>query len=316
VQGLDEKGALSAYRRDVASNTGLGVRELSAWLRLNPTKSLQLAHDLDGLDPAAEERAFSFGWASLATAGHSEAQSALLQVATGSGWKPQSQEQALIALMSLELPEAALVTNVWNLRRQLAAQPLALGGARLSITTNVYGALGDVSKGSPSLTAEVVRNLGALLADPDPRQQVLALDALSNVGDETRVAPLIAPFLASHHETVRKAAFGAYRKLGASSLSAFTTAFAQESSAEVRLTAVRAAAQMPDSEALAQWARSTVLTEPDAAVKGEFVHLLGAGIAQHAVNAQTLRALLQTTHERRVRRDIYVYVAPTAGVRE
>lgn len=315
VQGLDAKTALSTYRRDVATNLGLGVRELSAWLRLNPTRSMQLARDLDAMDPVADERAFGFGWAALAAAGHSEAQSALLQVATGPTFKPQSQEQALIALMSLELPEPALAANVWTLRRQLAAQPLALGGARLSIATNVYGSLGDVSKGNATLTAEVVKNLSTLLADADPRQQVLALDALSNVGDETRVPSLASPFLSSKNESVRKAAFGAYRRMGAGPFSNFVSAFANETSPEVRLTAVRTAAQMPDSEALAQWARVTVLTETDPAVQGELVHLLGGGIAQHSTNADTLRALLKTTSERRVRRDIYVYVAPTAGAR-
>ena len=291
------------------------MRELQAWLRLNPARSLQLAQTLNTLDPVTDERAFGFGWAALAAAGHPEAQAALLQVITGSGWKPQSQEQALIALMSLELPGQNVATTVWNLRRTLAAQPLAAGGAKLSIATNVYGALGDVTKGNPALTAEVVRNLGALLASNEPRQQVLALDGLSNVGAEAEVVPLAQPLLRSPDEHVRAAAFGVFRKLSAASLPVFTAAFAAEPSYDVRRIAVRTAAQMPDSDALVQWARTAVVTETNPAVKSELVHLLGAGLERHPANADVLRALLKDTSERRVRRDIYVYVAPVGGAR-
>lgn len=315
VEGLDQKAALSAYRRDVAGNLGLGVRELQAWLRLNPARAAQVAREIDALDPVTDERAFAFGWAALAAAGHPEAQAALLQVVTGTGWKAQSQEQALIALMSLEQPEPSVLAAVWNLRRGLASQADASTGAKLSIATNVYGALGDASKGNPALTAEVLRNLGGLLASGDARQQVLALDALSNVGDEARVPSLATPYLTSKNERVRAAAFSAWRKLSAASLPTFTAAFAAEPSIDVRLVAVRTAAQMPDSEALAQWARAAVVAETHPAVKSELVHLLGGGLAQHAANADVLRALLKTTSERRVRRDIYVYVAPTAGAR-
>ncbi len=312
VEGLDAATALSTYQTHVAGNLGLGVRFLEAWLRLNPAQSLATARSIDALDPKRDERAFGFGWAALASAGHREAQTALLQVAAGSGFKPESQEQALIAMMSLERPEPALAASIWELRRTLATQ---VPGAKLSIATNVYGSMGDVSKANPTLTSEVVRNLSALLASTDARQQVLALDALSNVGDDARVLALAAPALASRDEAVRIAAFGIFRRMGPTTLPAFTTAFANERSFEVRRGAVRTAGQLPDSEALASWARAAVITEQDPIVKGELVHLLGKGIAQHAANADTLRELLKTTTERRVRRDIYTYVAPAAGVR-
>lgn len=98
-------------------------------------------------------------------------------------------------------------------------------------------------------------------------------------------------------------------------LPAFTAAFAAETSPEVRRSAARTAAQLPDSEALAQWARQAVTVEQDPIAKSELVHLLGTGLTAHPQNADTLRALLKTTTERRVRRDIYTYVAPAAGVR-
>ncbi|MDP3153339.1 MAG: HEAT repeat domain-containing protein [Archangium sp.] len=315
VEGLDAATALSTYRTQVAGNLGLGVRFLEAWLRLNPSQSLATARSIDALDPKTDERAFGFGWAALASAGHREAQTALLQAAAGSGFKPESQEQALIAMMSLERPEPALAAGIWELRRTLASQQVGAPGAKLSIATNVYGSLGDVSKANPTLTTEVVRNLSALLASADVRQQVLALDGLSNVGDDARVLALAAPALSSRDEAVRVAAFGTFRRMGPATLPAFTTAFTNERSFEVRRGAVRTAGQLPDSEALASWARAAVITEQDPIVKGELVHLLGKGIAQHAANADTLRELLKTTTERRVRRDIYTYIAPAAGVR-
>jgi hypothetical protein len=314
VQGLDAPAALAAYRAHVTENLGLGVRELSAWLRLNPGQALTVAKAIDGLDPVADERAFGFGWAALASAGHREAQAALLQAATTHGWKPESQEQALIAMMSLELPEPALADAVWKLRMTLAARETSGAvGAKLSITTNVYGALGDVSKGSP-LTAQVTRNLTTLLSDGHPNHQVLALDALSNVGGAP-VASLAAPYLSSTDERVRMAAFGAFRRAGAASLPAFAAAYAAEPSAEVRLSAARTAAQMTDSEALVQWARAAIVSEAHPAVKRELVHVLGKSTAQREQNLATLKELLRTTAERPVRRDIYVYVSPTAGGR-
>jgi hypothetical protein len=291
---------------------GLGVRELSAWLRLNPAQALAVAKSIDGLDPVADERAFGFGWAALASAGHREAQAALLQAATAPGWKPESQEQALIAMMSLELPEPALADAVWKLRASLAARETnGAVGAKLSVATNVYGALGDVTKGS-GLTAQVTRNLTTLLSDAHPNHKVLALDALSNVGG-AHVASLAAPHLSSTDERVRMAAFGAFRRAGAASLPTFAAAWAAEPSAEVRLSAARTAAQMTDSEALVQWARAAVVTEAHPAVKRELVHVLGKSATQREQNLATLKALLKTTPERPVRRDIYVYVSPTAG---
>jgi HEAT repeat protein len=313
VDGLSLPAATKAFKVNVASNMGMGTRVLQAWTRLNPGQSLLVAKTIDALNPREDERAFGFGWAALASAGHREAQAALVQVATGIGsWKAESREQALVAMMSLDLPEPTTETAVWALRQSLASAQV---GSNLSLATNVYGSLGDVSKGSPALTATVVHNLTGVLSSGDESQQVLALDALSNVGEEASVAPLAAPFLASKNERVRIAAFSAYRRMGPSILPAFADAFAKETSAEVRLAAARTAGQMADSEELSAWARTRVSVEPDVAVQRELVHVLGHGIAQHSSNADTLRALLTTTTERRVRRDIFTYVAPTSGAR-
>lgn len=309
VEGVRLPDLVAAFRQNAPVNIAQATHHLSSWLRLNPASSLDVARQIDALDPKAEKEAFRFGWAALASAGHPEAQKALVAVATQPGWKPQSAHKALVAMMNLDAPEMATAQAVWKFRSRLAPDALR----NLSLATNIYGILGDAQKGNAALTAQVIGNLARLLAHSDPRSRILALDALSNVGDLERVAPLAAVHLLSTDARVRSAAFGTFRRMtGDAAFQRFAVAFAAETQRDVRREAARVADQMEPTAARNAWAADLVAMEADPRVQSELVQILGRGLARFPENARTLRDLLKTTHDRSVRRDIYTYVAPIA----
>jgi hypothetical protein len=303
---------MSEYRAIVVAKPGLASHQLGSWLRMNPRSALDVARQIDALDPDADSDAFGFGWAALARAGHPEAQEALLQVVTQPGWKQLSKSKAIMAMMSIEAPELSLVKALWTERSRLAGNGMA-PGAEMSILTNVYGSLGDIAKGNPALTDLVVGNLARLLATRDMDSRILALDALANVGDFDRVTPLVAGALVSSEVRVRIAAFATFRRMnGDAAFATFADAFARETLPQVRLAAARVASQMAKTQARNDWATTLVARESDAKVQSELVQTLGRAIDAYPENVGTLRNLLDTTRVRAVRKDIYTYVAPVA----
>ncbi len=309
VEGVRLTDMMASFRSKAPTGVALAAHQLGSWLRLNPAASLEIARQINDIDPKTERSAFGFGWAALASAGHPEAQKALVAVATQPGWKALSAHKALVAMMNLDSPEPATAKQVWALRSSIAER--GNSQRRLSVATNVYGILGDVQKGNPALTDQVVANLAGLLKQPDSQSRVLALDALSNVGDLNRVAPLAAQHLTSTDLRVRNAAFGTFRRMtGDVAFQKFAAAFAAEMEPEMRREAALVAYQMEPGPARNAWATKLVTSEADPKVKSELVQILGRGMKRFPENAQILQDLLSTTHERTVRRDIYAYVSP------
>ncbi len=310
VDGLSVTDAMASYVEAVRKNSGAGSRFLRNYVRKYPSRSAEIARVLGGLDEKADDKAISFGFAALSSAGHKEAQQALIDVVTGAGWSEFSREKALIAMMDLDMPEMFAVRGVWDYRNSLRATDAGIV-VRLSITTNVYGALGDVQKGNPAVTYEVLQNLSTLLRSSQELDQQQALDALSNVGDAQRIVPLTAPFLTSKSEWIRQSAFKIFRRLdGDTAFQQFATAFAREQSASVRQAASRIAAAMPDTDARAAWAQAQVVRESDPQVAAQCVQILGRGQKTHPSNEAALRALLNTSNDRSLRREIYAFVSP------
>lgn len=312
VEGREVTAFMGDYDVALKQNTAVGHRLLKNYLRRYPERSLDVARALDGYVGATADTVVGFGFAAFASAGHVEAQRALVQVATETKWKPLAREKALIAMMELEVPETSVLTAVWNLR----TNPTGTGPDAAmfqSIATNVYGALGDARKGNAGVTAEVVRTLARhLQVTSDTRQQEFALDALSNVGDFASVTPVAAPYFASTNEAVRTRAFSTFRLMqGETAFQKFADRFAAEKSPAVRFQAARTAADMTDSVARNEWARREVATTRDVETRSVLVQILGRGIATHAENDAALRNLLKNETERRVRKEIYAFISTT-----
>lgn len=318
VQGLKLAGMLAAFDAELTKNQASAHLLLKSFLRLSPSESLPLARALDARQTATDDPAVVIGFAALAAAGHHEAQQALVEVLNGASWSARSKERALISMMDLELPEPAVLSAVWSYRNAVGAKD-AGASVMQSIATNVYGALGDVAHGDATTTDTVVSVLASHLRSArDARQRVLALDALTNVGDFARVAPLAAPYFASAEPSVRVAAFVTFRRMsGEAAFEQFASRFAAEGDLKVQQEAARVAREMPESAARNAWAQGMAIQASDREVLMAVVQILGRSLSTYPENEATLRGLLETNHDRQVRRDVYAFVAPVqdGGVR-
>lgn len=315
VEGMTLPAMLALFEAELARNQASAHLLLKSYLRRYPSQVVAMARAFDGRATESDDPAVVVGFAAIAAAGHHEAQVALVDVLAGGGgtprWTPRSKERALISMMDLAMPEPFVLTAVWSYRS--AIQPTdAAASALQSIATNVYGALGDAQRHNDAITVEVVRVLTALLRAGDARQRVLALDALANVGDFARVSPLALASFGAAEQRVRVAAFGTFRRMpGDLAFSQFALRFAAETDPSVLAEAAIVARDMPDSNARNAWARALVTTATARALLVPLVQIVGRELARHPENEATLRDLLETQHDRPVRRAIYAFVGPS-----
>jgi len=312
VEAIDSNRIVPAFVNTLGSNTGAGHRLLTSWVRRFPERSADLARRLDTYQGPNDEAVVGFGFSALSAAGHVEAQHALAD-ALGPGFSARTHTQALYAVVDVESPETFLLDAVWSYRSSLRVTDAGIA-VELSLATNAYGALGDARKGNPEVTARVLSTLSvAMRSATDVRARKLVLDALSNVGDFGAVAPMVAPFFSSRDELLREAAFETFRRMdGDRAFAAFAARYAAETSARVREAAARTALEMSDSPARNAWAvrEAAATTKPE--TLSVLVQIMGRGLAAHPENEAALRDVLKTNHDRKVRRDVYAFVAPKA----
>ncbi|MBT9556532.1 MAG: hypothetical protein IV100_10910 [Myxococcales bacterium] len=311
VAGLTVEGMLAVFDAELAKNQASAHLLLKSWLRLNPTKSLAMARELEARPGGGESAAAVVGFAALSAAGHPEAQAALIEILGGAKTTATMQERALMAILDVAMPEPALLKAVWSFRSTIVADDAA-ASVMQSLATNVYGALGDAQRGNASVTQEVLHRLSSLLASAtDSRQAVLALDALTNVGDYALVAPIVRSSLSSKDAAVRTAAFVTFRRMtGEAAFTEFGQRFAAEVDPAVRREAARVALEMPESAARTAWAKAQLTGAAETDVLVTAVRILGRELGAQPENALALRALLDVSRDRQVRREVYAFVAP------
>jgi hypothetical protein len=313
VAGRDVKAFMADYATTLAANTARAHRLMTNYVRHYPERSLEVARALDAWTGEDPEAFIGFGFSAMATAGHVEAQRALVTVVTGSDWRGLSRERALVAMIELEAPQPETMDAVWALRSSPPGNAVFAATIE-SMATNVYGSFGFVQKADKDVTSRVVRDLAGLLdGQAELKQQVFALSALSNVGDPETVLPLVAPFFKSSEERLRSRAFGTFRRMtGSGVIEAFAARYDAEQSSEVRLAAVRTAEQMEPSAERNAWALREAARETNPDAMRGLVSILGLGLEAHPDNASFLRSLLDTQTDRAVRRAIYAFVTPQA----
>ncbi len=311
VTGLSVEGMLAVFDAELAKNHASAHLLLKSWLRLNPSKSLAMARELEARPGGGESTSAVVGFAALSAAGHPEAQAALIEVLSGAKTTASMQERALMAILDVAMPEPALLKAVWSFRSAIVADDAA-ASVMQSLATNVYGALGDAQRGNASVTKEVLHRLSSLLASAtDSRQAVLALDALTNVGDYAMVAPLVRSSFSSEAAAVRTAAFVTFRRMtGEAAFKEFGQRFAAEADPAVRREAARVALEMPDSAARTAWAKAQLTGAVETDVVVTAVRILGRELGAKPENELALRGLLDVSRDRQVRREIYAFVAP------
>lgn len=310
LEGRSVPAILADFSRELATNQAAGHALLKNYLRLYPNASADLAHALAAYPAEAPE--LIIGFAALAAAGHREAQDALVTALSAPTSSAALRERAIISMMDLEMPEPFVLDAVWKVRDTLAAQG-PRSALSLSLANNVYGALGDSRKGNAETTDEVIKTLSAsLLSAADRFQIILALDALTNVGDFARVGPLAAPHFDSSDAGVRTSAFVTFRRMsGEAAFDEFAERFAREQDPTVRHEAALVAREMPPTAARHRWALSVLETHRDPGVLVPVIRMLGDELATHPEDAEALRALLATTTDRKVRREVFAFVTPT-----
>ena len=314
VEGRDTASILTEFQKGLKPTAAYGMTVLQNYVRRYPERTLELARALDTQLGDEAEHQVGYGIAAIAAAGHTEAQKALVEIVTGSGWTPLARKKALYAMIHLEAPEPFLTARIWALQ----SGPVPEGipeDLYVSVVTNVYGSLGNTETADRSMTVEVVKNLGASLKQArDERGRVYALDGLSNVGDLALVAPHAAPYFTSSSALVRESAFSTFRRMaGDDAFGQFASRFERERSREVLQAAARTALEMPDTAARSRWARNLVAKPAglDRDVLRSVTRLLGAGMKAHPENQETLKKMLTSVQDRSIRREIYAFVGPT-----
>jgi len=311
VVGLGVDEIMARYFEVSAENNAASVRLLRNYLRTYPERSLDIARYANKLEKSPTEDGVAFMWASLASAGHREAQEVMLSVLRGTDWTDDSKEKALLALMDIEMPIARMPAEVWAFRQGIVVDnPSA--AMLLSMATNVYGAIGDVRKDNPKITAEVVATLGQELGlTSDVKRQTFILDGLSNVGDEDAVTAIAAPLFDHSDARLRARAFATFRRMnGDKAFARFADRFASERDNLVRRNATRVALEMSSSPHRHRWASKLIKQEDDREIVGHMIEILGRDLDAYPEGEDDLRELLATSRDRRLRRMVYAHISP------
>jgi hypothetical protein len=311
VEALTFEGAMKVFDGATRENGVVGLRLLRNYARARPQDSLRIARALATFpDTEKDGTVCGFGYAALAQAGHVEAQAALVAILADAAVPSHVKEKAVTATMDLERPELSTLRAVWDYKQRLPNAALV----EESIATNAYGAMGEVSRGNPAITAEVLRTLTQQLrVASSERKVVYALDALSNLGDFTLVEPVAAPLFTHPSERVRVSAFATFRRMtGPAAFQRFSTRYADERNATVRREALRVAFFMEDTDARDAWAKAQLAQTTDPELRLTLTRIVGETIGTRPANADALRSLLGTETDRTVRKTIYSFIPPTA----
>lgn len=316
IRGVDWDSALAFYQQHVHVQPAEANVLMQYYLRKHPENALAFATALNEASKGERteelENLVGYGFATLAAAGHTHAQRVIVDAFSQPQWTELSQEKALDAVLSLEMPETFVPAAIWTLRSKLPTNgPVA--NERLSITTNLYGYAGQAELGVESNTDEVVKNLEQLLKKGEIIEQERGLVALGNIRDTARTLPMVEPFFRSRHEALRSVAFDCFRTAqDPAHMARFVELYNAETSPFVRREASAVALTMADSPARSAWAVDQAKNASDPIIRTRAVEALGRTVKENPANEAALRDLLATVKDREVRRAIYRFISPKA----
>ncbi|MBM4279190.1 MAG: hypothetical protein FJ137_00015 [Deltaproteobacteria bacterium] len=317
VQGIDWPTARAYYFDKVGTARSETVLLMQMWLRLNPQHADRFVDALNeaslGERTPALEDVVGYGFAALGSAGHTEAQRAIVKALGNDAYTDLTRQKALDGLLSVEMPETFVPAAVWQYREEVRLRD-GTALELLSIATNVYGQMGNATLGVKENTDVVVRTLGQLLQSRDAYEQRRGLVALGNVASADTTLPLVERFFDHGNEMLRTRAYDVFmRSAKPAHFAEFTRRFERERSTFVRREAFVVAMSMADSSARTAWALEQARSSSDTVIQQRAAAMIGQAIEDRADNAVALREMLSFVKDREVRRLIYAFIPPTKG---
>ncbi|MBF0631179.1 MAG: HEAT repeat domain-containing protein [Magnetococcales bacterium] len=316
--GLTMDGAVELFKKisqsKESSDKRAAERFMVNYLRKHPGSCTELI-DLMNQDPHRErldESTQLIFWRLLTTAGHGEAQEAVLNSLLDSNRSEVTRMRALTSIHNFEYPQPFLVDGLYRYHERSAQSSADPRDTQMgTMALFAIGALGYKVK----LNEETQTKVGQLLAthigkSKTPADQIQALTAVGNYGGKELI-PKVEPFLSSTNARVRASAYGAMRRMD--DPTAFNTIvkhYEQETTPAVRTAALKAIAEFtPRSEEL-KWVNHNALAVQHPAEQVVMAQILGETGKDNPENVQTLRKMLKNNPDIRVKREIYKYIAP------
>ncbi|MCV2886375.1 HEAT repeat domain-containing protein [Aestuariibacter sp. AA17] len=311
AEGLDSSGAIEKYTTlfDNPETESLAMKFIINYLRLHPDAAFVFVDLLDQQGFVSHDVSLRL-WYALSEAGHREAQQALANVITRDNYRSATKNRALSVIHDFEYPTDELVDATWQATQQLDAdsqRERSLGTMAILAT----GSLGDPVKRNPAQVDKVASLLRNDLYNTDntERQQNI-IAAMGNAANPSFVKDATA-FLESDDNDVREESLLTLLKLPTQAAQqAFYDGFNNELSEQVKYNALRALSSR-DSDDMATWAASKVVSEKNSYHRVLYIEYLGRTLEQSSQNEDTLRALLErddlTTDEKSA---IYRYISP------
>ena len=298
----------AGLRADAVANT-------KYWLRMHPRSSREFIDRLTDMTLTRESRErIAHGFTAVAAAGHTEAQEALTDVISSADIDPDIRDLAVRGTLNLQRPERALVAAVWQYRESLPEPKNAHERALQSMTTAIYGSLGNVEFGNREISEEVVENLSLyLIAARSVQDKVDVLSALGNVGDPELTLPHSESYFYSDDWQLRGYAFKTFQMAeGDGAFEAFASYFEAETDGYARRIAAEVATVMPFSTTQNEWMSKQVFSETDGTILTKYARVLGDNLTRLPKNETVLRQMLETIDDRSVRKTIYRYIGPAS----
>ena len=314
---LNLDGALGLF--DKLKNTNLpnaarnAEKFLLNYLRQYPRAAFELVDAMDA-DPQRErfdQSTHLVLWRLLTEAGHAEAQQAVIGALTDPDRGHITHMRALAYVSGFEYPEAATVQALWDFHQGLGEPRDKEAREFKTMSLFALGSLGSGEKLNARVKPEVGRMLGESLQNAaEPRDQAVALGAVSNYGGADMLDPIQTYFKADN-EQVRAAAYGALRHMDdPRAVEILASHYATEESPAVRAAAAQALSRMPPSPVGIAWAGQTVLSSDAPKEQIPLVEVLGKNLETYPENAAKLKALLEKNPDNQVKKEIYKYVVP------
>lgn len=305
--------AIEAYFGMVTEKMETANHLMMFYLRKHPERSLAFARALDEHGKKGESDdivdAVSHGFATLASAGHTEAQRVLVDVISQPGWTQLSRAKARDGMFNLELPELFIPAAVWAERSKIPTAGKRIDTEGLSIWTNLYGYVGSSRHGVFENSQATWQNLSKLLQSGDAYEQARGLVAIGNLNDAKRALPSVQPFFTSSKDFLRARAYEVFRNsTDEQDFLKFASFYAQEKLVAVRTEASAIALSMAPSKARNEWAVEQVKTSADNVIRLRAVRMLGLSIKDFPQNEKVLQDLLEDVRDRETRRAIYGFV--------
>lgn len=283
------------------------------YLRQHPQAAFELIDAVDA-DPRRErfdQSTHLVLWRLLTEAGHTEAQQAVIGALTNPTRSHVTHMRALAYVSAFEYPDASTVQSLWDFHQSLGMAQDKTTREFKTMSLFALGALGEENKLNDRIKPDIAQMLDtSLQSATDPREQAVALGAVSNYGG-TDMLDSIQPYFEAEQEQVRAAAYGALRRMDdPRAVETLAAHYATETSPAVRATAAKVLSKMPPSPASIAWASQTVLNSEAAQEQIPLVEVLGKNLESYPDSKTQLKTLLQKNPDNAVKREIYKYIVP------